>query len=301
MKDYNSQIQLLLSVLPEVAKEKNFALHGGTAINLFDRNLPRLSVDIDLTFLLLDNRDEATKKINESLEKIQGNILRYVPGSLVEFKKDHGKLWISRKGVVVKVEVNMTKRGCFEKPVFRELCIKAQDRFNNFCVIQCVEEGHLYGGKLCAALDRQHPRDLFDVWLLLQNQGINENIKIGFIFYLLSSGRPVKELLFPNFIDQRNVFENQFSGMTEVPFYYDDYIKTRKRMVGQIHKALKKEDIIFIISFIKGKPEWDIYDFSSFPAIQWKLFNIEILKRRNPEKHRQICMETEKALFSVLE
>lgn len=47
---YNHQVRLLLAVLPEIAKEHCFALHGGTAINLFIRNMPRLSVDIDLTY-----------------------------------------------------------------------------------------------------------------------------------------------------------------------------------------------------------------------------------------------------------
>lgn len=47
-KVYKSQVKLLLDVLPLVSKEPCFALHGGTAINLFIRNMPRLSVDIDL-------------------------------------------------------------------------------------------------------------------------------------------------------------------------------------------------------------------------------------------------------------
>jgi len=56
---YRSQVELLLRVLPYVAKEKVFALKGGTAINLFVRDLPRLSVDIDLTYLPFEDRATA--------------------------------------------------------------------------------------------------------------------------------------------------------------------------------------------------------------------------------------------------
>jgi len=44
--NYYKQVALLISVIPEIAVDSRFALHGGTAINLFDRNMPRLSVDI---------------------------------------------------------------------------------------------------------------------------------------------------------------------------------------------------------------------------------------------------------------
>ena len=48
---YRRQVQLLIRVLPSIAEEACFALKGGTAINLFVRDMPRLSVDIDLTYL----------------------------------------------------------------------------------------------------------------------------------------------------------------------------------------------------------------------------------------------------------
>jgi len=68
-KTYRQQVSLLLSVLPEVAKERCFALHGGTAINLFIRNMPRLSVDIDLTYLPIENREPSLKNIAEALQR----------------------------------------------------------------------------------------------------------------------------------------------------------------------------------------------------------------------------------------
>lgn len=54
-KIYKDQVKLLLDVLPLVSKGQCFALHGGTAINLFIRNMPRLSVDIDITYLPIED------------------------------------------------------------------------------------------------------------------------------------------------------------------------------------------------------------------------------------------------------
>jgi len=66
---YKAQVDLLLQAIPIVAKEKHFALKGGTAINLFIRDMPRLSVDIDLTYLLVDDRKTALKNIPDGLVK----------------------------------------------------------------------------------------------------------------------------------------------------------------------------------------------------------------------------------------
>lgn len=58
-ESYRRQVSLLIKIVPLVAKETVFALKGGTAINLFLRNMPRLSVDIDLTYLPVKDRASA--------------------------------------------------------------------------------------------------------------------------------------------------------------------------------------------------------------------------------------------------
>jgi len=67
---YREQVALLLRVLPIIGREEAFALKGGTAINLFVRDLPRLSVDIDLTFLPLVDRVAALSAIREALQRV---------------------------------------------------------------------------------------------------------------------------------------------------------------------------------------------------------------------------------------
>lgn len=67
---FYGRVQLLISVLPQIAQEPVFALKGGTAINLFVRDMPRLSVDIDLAYLPLEPRDEALTNIQAAMERI---------------------------------------------------------------------------------------------------------------------------------------------------------------------------------------------------------------------------------------
>lgn len=109
-----------------------------------------------------------------------------------------------------------------------ELCERAQNDFDAYCEINTVPLGQLYGGKICAALDRQHPRDLFDVKYLLENEGFSAEVKEGFLLCLLSSDRPINEILFPHLLDQRSAMDNQFSGISDETFTYAQYEQVRR-------------------------------------------------------------------------
>jgi predicted nucleotidyltransferase component of viral defense system len=285
---YRQQVSLLLSVLPEVAKEKCFALHGGTAINLFVRNMPRLSVDIDLTYLPIEDRETSIKRIAEALERIKANIEKVVPGVRIKSRLTDGKLQIAANKADVKLEVNLTNRGLIAEPKEMPLCGKAQTTFEAFCTIPVVSIGQLFGGKIIAALDRQHPRDLFDVKYMLATEGFTEEIKEGFLLFLLCSDRPINEVIAPNFQDQRSTLANQFSGMSDETFSYEEYESIRENLVSTIHKNLTDRDKEFLLSFKNISPDWKIYDFQRFPAINWKLKNLEKLKTNNPNKHSEL-------------
>jgi predicted nucleotidyltransferase component of viral defense system len=293
---YKKQVSLLLSVLPEVAKEKCFALHGGTAINLFVRNMPRLSVDIDLTYLPIEDRNTSLKNIREALESIRGNIEKVIPDVKVNHRQESGKLHISANKVDIKLEVNLVNRGALATPRTMELCEKAQDEFEVFCVMPVVTNGQLFGGKIIAALDRQHPRDLFDVKYLQETEGFTEEIKEGFLHYLLCSDRPIHEIITPNFQDHRATMENQFAGMTEETFDYEEYECIREKLVQTIHANLTEDDKRFLLSVKRGTPDWTIYDFERFPAVRWKLQNLQNLKEKNPDKHRELYNALESKL-----
>ncbi len=239
---YKHQISLLLRILPEVAKEKSFALHGGTAINLFIRDMPRLSVDIDLTYVPIEDRPISLANIAEALKRIKADIEKVVQGVSVIHREDIAKLQISTHDANIKLEVNLVGRGTISEPVEMYLCNKAQDEYDAFCAIQVVPIGQLYGGKICAALDRQHPRDLFDVKYLLENEGFSEQVKKGFFLSLLGSPRPTHEILNPNFQDQSDALKNQFNGMTEEAFEYEEYEAVRIQLIKTIHQSLTPND-----------------------------------------------------------
>lgn len=290
---YKKQVRLLLDVLPEVAKENCFAMHGGTAINLFVRDMPRLSVDIDLTYTEIAERKETLDAINGALTRIQRRIEALRPSIRVQHKEQICKLQISENGILIKIEVNTVGRGLLSEVIKAPLCKLAQEEFDVFCVMPIVSMGQLYGGKLCAALDRQHPRDLFDTKLLLDNEGFNHEIKRGFIFGLISSNRPTHEMLAPHLLNQHPAFEQQFQGMSAVNFNYDHYEATRLQLIEIIRASLDKNDKAFLLSLNHLTPDWSNYDFQQFPSVQWKLLNLAKFKKENPKAYQQQLTQLE--------
>ena len=238
---YKKQVKLVLDVLPEVAKEDCFAMHGGTAINLFVRNMPRLSVDIDLTYVEIAERKETLDAINVALGRINENIEKLRPSIRIEHKENICKLQLNEHGITIKIEVNMVGRGLLGEVAKAQLYDTAQEQFDVFCMMPIVPMGQLYGGKICAALDRQHPRDLFDVKLMFENEGFTDEIKRGFLLGLVSSNRPIHEILNPHFLDQRTAFENQFEGMSAIAFSYDDYERTRLQLIETVRASLDED------------------------------------------------------------
>lgn len=148
---YKKQVALLLRVLPAVATESCFALYGGTAINLFVRDLPRLSVDIDLTYIPIEDRGTSLKNIAAALDRIKTSIEATIPNVTIQHQLDVSKLQISTPEAHIKLEVNQVTRGILTAPQKMQLCMKAQTEYDTFCSIQVVSFGQLYGGKdLCS-------------------------------------------------------------------------------------------------------------------------------------------------------
>ncbi len=300
---YRVQVELLLQTIPYVAKEKIFALKGGTAINLFIRSLPRLSVDIDLTYIPINDRETALSDISDGLGRIKADLEKSIPGisvTAVSREGEDAKINCQLQKAQIKIEVNTTTRGTINDPELLKVDKKVQESFGRFAAINVVSMGELYGGKICAAVDRQHPRDLFDVKLLLENEGLTEEIKTGFLVALISHMRPINELLNPTFIDQRNAFETQFSGMSDVPFSYEEFEKTREELVSDIKAKLTIEDWVFLVSFKEADPIWEFFNVenaSELPAVRWKLQNLERLKQENPKKHTDLVNTLYKVMF----
>lgn len=296
---YRKQVALLIRIMPSVYGIKDFAVHGGTAINLFYKNMPRYSVDIDLTYIPIHERAESLEKINKYLRILKSSIEASIPGINIIHKPAVQKLQCSMDGATVKIEVNGIKRGIIGETEDRKLCERAETEFNMTCKARTVSYSQLYGSKIAAALSRQHPRDLFDCKYM--EMASFDDVKDGFMLCLLGSDKPFIESLQPNAIDQTEPLENQFEGMSDIPFTYTDYEETRHNLIQQINEGLNKTDREFLLSFENGEPDWGkccAGNLSHYPSVKWKSQNIGILKQINPQKHRMGLEKLQAFLFS---
>lgn len=280
---YASYVDLMLKILPHVALEKCFSLKGGTAINLFVRNMPRMSVDIDLAYVGLEPRDSAIKNAENALSRIKSEIEKQVPKTKVlrPTKSDDdniSKLIAVSNGVQIKIEANPVIRGTVFESAERDLVENAEKQFKVAMSVPVVSIPDLYGGKIVAALDRQHPRDLFDIKLLIENEGLNPQIINGFLVYLSSHKRPINEVLTPTKKNMLNTFTDEFMGMTNIKFTYEDFEKTRDLLILEINSRLTNEQREYLVTLQEGFPNWQLLGLngvSELPAVKWKLENIQ--------------------------
>ena len=217
---YLDSARLLTRVAPLVLVDDMFALKGGTAINLFVRDMPRLSVDLDLAFRDHTlSREQALNAINDAIRQSAARLQKQGFDTQIPAAVDSGetKLLVRRGGIEVKIEVNFVMRGTVHPVRLASLTPNARELLQADLEIPLVSLEDLYGGKLVAAMDRQHPRDLFDVLQLFAHESITAGIRRGFVVYLACHNRPVHEVLFPSLRDIRHEFQHNFTGMTGRP------------------------------------------------------------------------------------
>lgn len=296
---YHPQVTLLMDVLPFVAAERCFALKGGTAINLFVRDLPRLSVDIDLTYVPVQDRATSLAEVGAALERMASSIESQLKGMRVDRTRAEGqviKLVAWRGRVRVKVEVSPVLRGCVREPSIRGVSPAVEAQFG-YIEVPVVHLDDLYAGKLCAALDRQHPRDLFDVQLLLKHEGLNDALLEVFLVYLLSGDRSLADMLSPSLQPIAATFEEQFIGMTLMPVTVPELEQTRTTMISLIQSRLTERQRQFLLSFKRGEPDWGLLNLTGvvdLPAVQWKLQNV---RRMTPVKREQALERLRRVLY----
>ena len=287
---YMEQLRLVVRILPAVARNGVFALKGGTAINLFERGLPRLSVDIDLCYPYFHERTEALTAIIDNLASVRHDLSKRIPGikfANTDVPSLEYKLLCRTPEALVKIEVNTTMRGHAFPIRTMPMHPDTENILGLYVEMPVVSREELYGGKICAALDRQHPRDLFDLVSFLSEGGFDRRIVLGFIVSLISHNRPIHELLAPNAQDMREAFDNQFAGMSAVSFVYEDYDRAREALFASLPTLLSDTDREFLLSFARCEPDWSLIeapDAARLPAVLWKLHNIGILKERSQHK-----------------
>ena len=287
---YRRQAALLVSVVSFVAAEKSFALKGGTAINLFVRDLPRISVDLDLTYLPVADRDTSLTAIDAAIRRISAGVAGGIRGARVDEVAPRGetritKLNVRTDGAQIQIEVTPVLRGCVYDPEVRGVSARVEEAFG-FAEIQVVSFPDLYGGKIVAALDRQHPRDLFDVRDLLANEGISDELRRAFIVYLVSSNRPFAEILAPTRLDIAQEFARGFDGMTDTPVTIDSLLQAREQLIAEIVGKMPRDHKNFLVSLKKGEPEWvllGVKGAEALPAVRWRLENLARMDKTKRE------------------
>lgn len=298
---YEKQVALLVRVLPFVAEEQVFALKGGTAINLFVRDLPRLSVDIDLTYLPISDRASSFSAIDAAMLRLETRLARAIAGARIspvrsEPEQIVTKLIVAAGGVRIKIEANAILRGSVSDPVLMRVKPVVENAFG-FARIQVLPFADLYAGKIMAALARQHPRDLFDVRDLLANEGISDELRRTFIAYLISHNRAITDIVAPTRKPLAEEFKFGFEGMTAEPVALADLEAAREAMIASILGDMPEAHRHFLISFKRGEPRWDFLGVEraqAMPAVDWKLLN---LAKMSPGKREAEAQRLERALF----
>lgn len=298
-KAYADTVRLLLAVAPEVFASNLFAMKGGTAINLFVRDMPRMSVDIDVVYLPWQTpRAEALAQIADELRKISRRLkplelqVRQIPS------KELGeiKLLIEDADVQVKVEVNGIFRGAVRPVEARGLTKNASDQFTTEVTLPILAPEELYGSKLVAALDRQHPRDLFDVWQLLETEGLSAGIIECFVTYLAGHNRPTHEVLFSNDKDVASEFKTNFAGMTAEPLALEKLLAARSRLRAELPGRLTDRHRAFLVGLTWARPDWTLLECpyaAELPALRWKLTNLLRFSESRPEDFERQARELE--------
>jgi predicted nucleotidyltransferase component of viral defense system len=279
---YKKTVELLLEVLPHSLKDERVALKGGTAINLFHRNFPRFSVDIDLCYLPLEDRETTFQNLHGILREMKGSLekklgLKVSASNPLDGRKE-SKLVAVKDGIEVLIEPNFILRSSLFLPVDIELAANAVKEFKKSVTARCLNVADTYGGKICAALDRQHPRDMYDVKYLLENEGITPEVKDSFIFFLISHNRPINELLNPNFKDISREYREEFVDMAKNEVSLEELLANREKLVHQIKSSLAENDKKFLLGFVANEPDWSLVRDSKikdYPSVKWKLMNQE--------------------------
>ena len=224
--------------------------------------------------------ETALRRIGERIEgalafaRVQTGVLRE-EGTV-------NKLFVRERGTQIKVEVTPVLRGCVFEPEEKAVSDAVEEQFG-FAAIQVVSFPDMFAGKLVAALDRQHPRDLFDIHDLLSNEGIDGELRTAFIVYLVSHHRPIERLLAPARRDMREEFERGLAEMMEVPVALDVLERTREELVAAIVGRMPDAHREFLLSIAGGEPQWSLLGMrsvSSLPAVEWRMRKLAQLDER---------------------
>ena len=292
----------MIRCLAPLNQQRNFALKGGTALNFFIFDLPRLSVDIDLVYLPEKDYEGGLKAISNELESLGDKIKSLIPNSKIQKTLQKNSKFIHKINVIsggqeVTIEPNLVIRQTLKKPKPLSIVKRAEELFETSQETLVLDTDEILAGKICAALDRQHPRDFFDVHNLFEAKMQSDELRKLFLVYLCGGNRPLHEVLFPTLLDIEDIYEKQFDGMTNFEISVETLYKARNKLIQWIHQSLVSDEKEFLISFVELKPQFSklgINGAETFPSIRWKQMNLNKLKDQNLKKFELQSSELKK-------
>ena len=300
---YAERVNLLVQILPVLAEEKRFALKGGTAIDLFELDMPRLSVDIDLTWLPVGDFAEDLGEITDALEhlgtKLRSGPLRLKVQSSGSDSTGTYRLVARRDRLQVQIETTPVMRGTVH-PVRTMRVSPGVEQDFGFAEMQVLDFADLYAGKIAAALSRQHPRDLFDLHPLLAEGRISMHLWRTFLVYLTCSPRPAAELLAPQEPrDFEQLFAAHFEGMTATPVTAKFLLQARAALLRRVGELMDAPSRAFLESVELEAPDFSLIGLphaAQLPAVRRKLGNLAL---RSPAKRAADYKQLAAALAQV--
>jgi len=304
------QALLIVKILPSINSVPEFAVKGGTGINYFSLDLPRVSIDIDLAFIPIMPRKESIESIGQGLVTLGKSIRDSIPNAKVNYRKTKdghlSKLDVVHKGVSVIIEPNFVKRGTVYEPVKRGLSEGAKSALgisDNFKV-KLLSNAELFAGKITAALDRQAPRDLYDIKNLMDKEGLTTETRKAFIVYLISNPRPMHELLNANIPDKKLIeksYNDNLKPMMRKVVSISELMNMRSDFITTLNNSFLRTEKDFLLSFKSGKPRYELLGVENakeLPAVQWKQMNI---KKMSEAKHAKQLEKLAKVLGVSIE
>ena len=205
---------------------------------------------MDLTYVPLGPRKERLAEIDKKLASISQRLQRAVLD--INIRPVPNKLLCTLGRSTVKIEVNGIKRGIIGPTIEIPLCTTYRQS------LECSARRESYQWNNCTEEKLRQPSavstraNLFDCNYMEPDK--IDNLKRGFMFALLGSDKPFIESLSPHSINQQQALENQFRGMTDIPFTYEDYESAREQLMVFVNTMLSEEDKAFLVSFEEGAP-----------------------------------------------
>ena len=182
------------------------------------------------------------------------------------------------------IEVNRVFRGSVLPPLMVDLHPTAQEMFATHVTARLLTTAEVYAGKAVAALDRQHPRDLFDVWVRNHDDGYTSSDLDAFAVYLAGHNRPPHEILAGRDKPIEELYVTSLLGMTAgtIPSVAE-LRDTRRQLRRDVVERMSPQAKEFLTSFFGLSPTWDALPFDGLeqlPALQWKLHNLKMFRSR---------------------